>query len=259
MSTVTLEADLELAQRLADEAREISLGMFRGSFGQRRKADGSIVTDADEAVERKIRETLARLRPADAILGEEQGQTGSGNRRWIVDAIDGTHSFATGSSQWGTLIALEIDSELAVGVCDMAPIDRRYWAASGAGAWSRDGTDAAVRLCVSGSDSLAASRCFVPGPEWLPANDREPSHALVRATRAVTPDDHPALRVAAGELELAAFFMGGPWDVAAPAVVVIEAGGRFTDLAGGTRTDLGGGLFSNGAVHDAALALVRRK
>jgi len=258
VSAAALEADLELAHRLADEARAISLSMFRGRFEQRRKADGSIVTAADEAVERAIRARLGQERPDDAMLGEEFGESGRGPRRWIVDAIDGTASFAAGSEHWGTLIALEIEGEVAVGVCDMAPIDRRYWAARGQGAFSADGAAAPVRLRVSETGELEGSRCFVPGADWLPEADRARAQALGAAARLVIPDDHPALGVAAGELDLAAFFVAGPWDVAAPAIVVAEAGGTFTDLHGGSSLARGGGMFSNGRVHETALALVRR-
>lgn len=258
MSATTLSADLELAMALADEARSISLGAFRGHFGKRRKADGSIVTDIDEAVERAIRARLKRERPDDAMLGEEFGETGRGPRRWIVDAIDGTSSFAAGTAQWGTLIALEVDGELAVGVCDMAPIDRRYFAAAGQGAHCVESGGEPERLRVSAGADFAAARCFVPSPEWTPAADRIRCAALSARTQCFDPADHPALRVAAGEIELAAFFMGGPWDVAAPAIVVREAGGRFSDLHGGTSIARGGGLFSNGRVHEHALALAGR-
>jgi histidinol-phosphatase len=253
------ESDLALALELADLARTISLTMFRGSFGQRRKADGSIVTDADEAVERAIRERLQRDRPYDAMLGEEGGEFGTGPRRWIVDAIDGTHSFAQGGEQWGTLIALEVHDEVVVGVCDMAPRDRRYWAARGQGAFRRQGTADPARLGVSPGETLAESRCFVPGHEWLPAADQQRGHRLAGMTLPQSADDHPALQVAAGELELAVFFMGGPWDIAAPSIVVTEAGGRFSDLAGGNSLALQGGVFSNGHVHQSALDVVRRR
>ena len=98
MSAADLTADLALARALADEARAISLGAFRGRFERRRKKDGSIVTSADEAVERAIRARLGRERPDDAMLGEEFGETGSGPRRWVVDAIDGTASGKTAAS-----------------------------------------------------------------------------------------------------------------------------------------------------------------
>jgi histidinol-phosphatase len=255
----SLGDDLALARHLADEARAISLAMFRGRFGRRVKADGSIVTDADEAVERAIRRRLQAERPTDAMLGEEEGQTGGGHRRWIVDAIDGTHSFAAGGDQWGTLIALEIDGRIAVGVCDQVPIDRRYFAARGRGAFCAVGGAPPVRLAVSEAADLEQSRCFVPNNEWLPdAETRAQATALLAATRQPVPGDHPALLVAAGDFDLAVYFMGGPWDVAAPSIVVEEAGGRFSDRLGGTSIERGGGIFSNGRVHDAVLAVTAR-
>lgn len=258
MTASTLTDDLALARSLADEARAISLAAFRGRFEKRRKADGSIVTSADEAVERAIRARLGRERPDDAMLGEEFGETGSGPRRWIVDAIDGTASFAAGGEQWGTLIALEIDGTVAVGVCDMAPIDRCYFAASRHGAFLAERGREPAQLRVSLTGDLGSARCFVPGPEWTRGPDRMRGAALAARTQIFETGDHPALRVAAGEIEAAVFFMGGPWDVAAPSIVVREAGGRFGDLHGGRSIARGGGLFSNGAVHDAALAVVGR-
>jgi len=258
LNDLSLTADLELARQLADEARAISLAAFRGGFEKRRKKDGSVVTSADEAVERAIRARLSRERPDDAMLGEEFGETGSGPRRWVVDAIDGTASFAAGGPQWGTLIALEIDGTVAVGVCDMAPIDRCYFAARGQGAFCVDRGGQPAPLRVSGNGDLKSARCFVPGPEWTRGPDMMRSAALAARTRIFEPEDHPALRVAAGEIEAAVFFMGAPWDIAAPSIVVREAGGRFGDLHGGTSIARGGGLFSNGAVHEAVLAVAGR-
>ena len=154
--TADLSADLALAQQLADAARSVTMPRFRGTFASRNKADGSLVTEVDEAVEDAIRAIVARERPRDAFLGEERGETGSGPRRWIVDAIDGTLSFAAGTTGWGTLIALEIDGRVAVGVCEMSPIGKRYWASRGGGAYVSRGGAPSVRLEVSGT---AAARC----------------------------------------------------------------------------------------------------
>jgi len=255
---IRFHSDLELALRFADDARAISLAMFRGSFGRRRKADGSIVTDADEAIERAIRARLARERPDDAMLGEEFGQTGSGRRRWVVDAIDGTHSFASGSELWGTLIALEIDGDVVVGICDMAAMDRRYQATRGGGAFCIE-RGATRPLTVSRNEALADARCFVPGDEWMPdAAAKARADALRGSTTAVGADDHPALLVATGAIDVACFFRAGPWDIAAPSIVVDEAGGRFSDLAGGKNIATGECVFTNGALHADVLGLVGR-
>jgi histidinol-phosphatase len=256
-SRFTLDADLELALRLADAAREISLARFRRPFQKRLKADGSIVTEVDEAVEDELRELLARERPADAILGEERGESGSGERRWIIDAIDGTLSFAAGKTGWGTLIALEVAGDVVVSVCDDAPIDRRYWATKGGGAFRADKAAKPSRLKVTATRELAGARSFVPPPEWVRGEDAHAmAVALAAATRPTAAEDHPALQVAFGGYDVAVFLMAGPWDLAAPSLVVEEAGGRFTDLNGGA-TLTAGAVFSNGALHDAALECLR--
>lgn len=250
------DADLALAHRLADAARAVSLVRFRGKLNRRQKPDGSLVTDADEAVEDTIRDLLRRERPDDAMLGEERGQTGEGTRRWIVDGIDGTQSFAAGKPHWGTLIALEIDGEIVVGVCDAPPFDRRYWATRGGGAFRAVQGAAATRLHVTATASLDAAHSLVPPPEWQRDDAARAAAAAVgEATRRERPADHGALQVAAGGADLAVFFLAGPWDVAAPSIVVEEAGGRFTDLAGRHDVTGRGAVFSNGRVHDAALAL----
>jgi histidinol-phosphatase len=255
--TSDISADLALAHRLADAARSVTMPRFRGPFSSRNKADGSLVTEVDEAAEDAIRAIVARERPRDAFLGEERGETGSGHRRWIVDAIDGTSSFAAGTTGWGTLIALEIDGGVAIGICEMSPTAKRYWATRGGGAYvSRNGAPD-VRLEVNDTAALAAARCFVTPPMWARTDAaRAMSSALRAATLPYEQDEHPALEVAAGSADLCVFFTAGPWDLAAPSLVVEEAGGRFTDIAGG-RTLTGGAVFSNGRLHDAAMELLQ--
>lgn len=253
-------ADLALAQRLADTACSISMAAFRGAFTSRAKADGSLVTEIDEAVEDALRALVKAERPQDAFLGEERGQEGSGPRRWIVDAIDGTLSFADGTDAWGTLIALEVDGRIVVGVCEMSPIAKRYWAAQGSGAFraAHGGTAAAERLRVSATSELAEARGFVPPERWLITPEaRAGAAAVTAATRPRPHREHPALEVAAGSCDVAVFFKAGPWDLAAPSVIVTEAGGRFTDVAGGAGL-MNGAVFSNGRLHAATLELLAR-
>lgn len=256
--TADVSADLALAQRLAAAARSVTMARFRGAFAARNKPDGSLVTEVDEATEDAIRAIVARERPRDAFLGEERGETGSGRRRWIVDAIDGTLDFAAGTTGWGTLIALEIDGHIAVGVCEMSPLGKRYWATRGGGAYVSASGAPDVRLAVSDTRELAAARCYVPAPQWVRTDAaRAMARAISAATVPYRQDEHPALEVASGRAELCVFFMAGPWDLAAPSLVVEEAGGRFSDLAGG-RTLTGGAIFSNGRLHDAAVDLLRQ-
>jgi fructose-1,6-bisphosphatase/inositol monophosphatase family enzyme len=100
-------------------------------FGVRTKADGTPVTDADEAAERAIREEIEKRYPGHVVLGEEEGASGSGAQRWIIDPIDGTKAYASGIPIWATLVALEIDGEIVCGVASAPALGERYAAAAG--------------------------------------------------------------------------------------------------------------------------------
>jgi histidinol-phosphatase len=253
----TLDADLALAHRLADAAAVVSRGYFRTRLRRWSKEDGSLATEADLAVEDEIRSLLDVARPGDAVLGEERGATGTGPRRWIVDGIDGTVAFDAGRPDWGTLIALEVDGQVVVGLCDQPAHERRYWAAKGGGAFRTDAPGAAAQpIHVSGSRDLHDACGYLPPAPWVPTEQgRQVVDGLAARLRSASSDqsDHPALRVAAGGLDLAVFLMAGPWDLAAPALVVEEAGGRFTDAAGRRTLTGGTAVFSNGRLHDAVL------
>ncbi len=252
------DPDLALALRLADEADAITRPAFTGRAVEHRlKADGSPVSDTDLAVERRIADVLAAERPADGLLGEEVGALGPPGRRWIVDGIDGTVVFVAGRPGWATEIALEVDGEVVLGVSTAPSLNLRWWAARGAGAWCSAGGGDPVRLAVSATGDLAGSRysAIPPLAALAPAGLRLAERLGAAAAGYAEPTEHGALLVADGRVEACLQAGGGPWDFAALAVIVTEAGGRFSDLAG--RPDIYGGgpaLFSNGRVHDAVLA-----
>jgi histidinol-phosphatase len=239
------ESDLALAHRLADVADGIALRDFTGSplvFTE--KPDGSPVTATDPEIEAALRAIVAEERPGDAFLGEEVGATGSGPRRWIVDGIDGTIEFVAGRRGWSTQIALEVDGEVVVGVCTSPGLPLRTWAHRGGGAAARARGEPAARR-VSGTASLEGEA-------------RALAERLLAGCAYVEPERHCAVLVAEGAVDLGLQLGGGPWDYAALALIVEEAGGRFSDLDGRVRIDGGGPrVFSNGLVHDAALARLR--
>jgi len=110
-------ADLRLALEAADAADAATLGLYRSPGLQiETKPDMTPVTKADKAAERAIRQVLKTARPTDAIAGEEYGETGSAQRRWIIDPIDATVNYMRGVPVWGTLSALEDPDGIAVGV-----------------------------------------------------------------------------------------------------------------------------------------------
>ena len=249
------EADLALAQRLADVADGIALRDFTGKplvFTE--KPDGSPVTETDPEIEAALRAIVAEERPGDGFLGEEVGATGSGPRRWVVDGIDGTIEFVAGRRGWSTEIAREVDGEIVVGVCTSPALPLRTWAHRGGGTAGRARGAPAPRR-VSATASLAGARLSTIAPvDVLDGEALALAKRLLAGCAYVEPVRHCAVLVAEGVIDLGLQLGGGPWDYAALALIVEEAGGRFSDLDGRVRVDGGGPrLFSNGLLHDEAL------
>ncbi|HYR28981.1 MAG TPA: histidinol-phosphatase [Thermoanaerobaculia bacterium] len=252
--------DLRLALELAEAADEITMKHFRtASLEVRTKSDKTPVSEADEAVERMIRERLARERPDDGIVGEEYGASGSaltaGGRRWIIDPIDATKNYVRGVPVFATLIALEDNGTIAAGVVS-APALGRCWSASrGSGAFCnglaiRASNVATLEYASIGYDSVT---------DFDRTGNAEQFLALVRhCGRARGLGDFWIhMLVAEGAVDIAVEPTVAPWDVAAVQVIVEEAGGRFTDLAGNARHDGGSALSTNGALHETVLEMLR--
>jgi histidinol-phosphatase len=238
-------SDLDLAHALADLADSRSLPRFRAiDLAVHTKPDLTPVTDADRAVEHAVREHLALERPHDAVLGEEYGATGDARRRWIIDPIDATKNFSRGIPVWATLIALEEDGEIVVGVATAPALGRRWWAERGDGAHANG-----ERIHVSqiGDFESAAVSSTVAADV-----------ARVQAWhRRAFGDFWQHVLVAEGALDIAVDPVVNVWDNAALLVIVEEAGGRFTDLAGERRIDGGSAVSTNGLLHEATLAALR--
>ncbi|WP_322778535.1 histidinol-phosphatase [Frankia sp. Cas4] len=254
--------DLALALALADAADAITVARFQAvDLLVEAKPDATPVTDADTAVEAMIRERLAQARPGDAVLGEEQGLIGDARRRWVVDPVDGTKNFVRGVPVWGTLLALEVDGTVVVGVASAPAMGRRWWAARGHGAHTRTVAGEIRSLSVSAVADLAdAYMSFASIESWSAAGRLESFMNLVATvwrTRAFG-DFWSHMMVAEGAVDLACEPDVSLWDMAALQVIVEEAGGTFTDLTG--RPDPAGGsvLTSNSRLHTRALEILNQ-
>lgn len=258
---MSYEADLTLALQLADAADAVSLSRFRAlDLRIERKPDMTPVSDADREVERVLREALGSERPSDAIYGEEFGTSGSGSRRWVIDPIDGTKAFVRGVPVWATLIALMEGDDVVVGVASAPALGRRWWAAHGHGARTRDVTGEERRLRVSDVNALSdAWLSYSTGRSWSAFGLQPHFDALTDAvwhTRAYG-DFWSHLMVAEGCVDLACEPEVELYDIAALDVIVREAGGRLTATDGRPGPTHRSVLTSNGRLHEAALALLR--
>ncbi len=252
--------DLRLAHVLADAADEVTERRF-GALDLRveTKPDLTPVSDADRAVEERLRDLLARERHGDAVLGEEYGHSGSGARRWVIDPIDATKNFVRGVPAWATLIALMEGDRVVVGVVSAPALGRRWWAARGTGAWAGRGPDDAAPIKVSGVGGLAdASFSYSSLSGWEERGGLERFLDLTRAcwrTRAFG-DFWSHMMVAEGLVDVSAEPEVGLWDLAALQVIVEEAGGRFTALDGRAVPDGGSVVCTNGLLHDEVLGIL---
>lgn len=255
-----LSEDLALALRLADAADAATMARFDAAdLDVRLKADASHVTEADLATERAIRDILAVERAADGILGEEFGTSGAVQRQWIIDPIDGTANYLKGIPMWTTLIALAIDGVPRVGVASQPALGRRWWGATGLGAWTDVAGAQPRRLAVSTVASVAdASVSFQSIAQWDEVGRTED---LVRLSRTVWRDRGygdawPYMLLAEGRLEFVAEFDVKEYDIAALVPIISEAGGRFTDIDGVDSIASRSSLATNGILHEDFLALL---
>ncbi len=243
------EDELAFAQTLADQAATIAMDLFADEGLEiRHKADRTLVTAADTAIEQMVRTSVQQTFPGDRVMGEEEGGTFDGaGRVWIVDPIDGTANYARAIPVWATLIALQVDGALVVGVASAPALGERYAAAQGQGA-SMNGK----RIRVSDIARLADAQflysqldTLLGGPqgsatlELLAGSNRERGFG----------DFWGHLLVARGASEICMEPSLAIWDYAALVPIVEEAGGRITDFAGGPPRHKGSVLTTNGALH----------
>ncbi|HEY0160802.1 MAG TPA: histidinol-phosphatase [Thermoanaerobaculia bacterium] len=251
-----MNRDLQLALELADAADAITMQYYQSAtLSVRTKIDMTPVSEADEAVERMIRERLAAERPEDGIVGEEFGTTGSTTRRWIVDPIDGTKNYVRGIPVFATLIGLEEEGRVTVGVVSSPALARRWWASAGDGAFCNG-----KQIRVSRIDTIEEAHLTY---DSISDFDRYGGTVrfLALARRCIRSrgfgDFWAHMLVAEGAVEIAVEPAVAAWDMAAVQVIVEEAGGRFSDMRGTPRFDAGSALSTNGLVHDAVLEFFR--
>ncbi|MBF0245949.1 MAG: hypothetical protein HQL31_11880 [Planctomycetes bacterium] len=246
------EKELESALAAARDAGVIQMKM-RGSIGEiARKGDDSPVTAVDRRCEEAIRRRLLGDFHEDAFLGEESGATqGSSGRRWIVDPLDGTRPYIRGIPTHSALVALEDGEGPAVGVIHLPALGETYWALRGGGAYLNG-----EKISVSGVASLdRAMGSFLGLIEEFGSPEAD---SLLRIMQALDytygfMDAYSYGSLACGRIDVAVNLLDKAWDCAAGALIVSEAGGRFSDIKGEPTVHSGNILLSNGLLHEDLL------
>lgn len=224
------QADIDLAQRLADAAGAAIRPYFRADHGLEAKDDASPVTLADKAAEAAMRRLIVAERPMDGIIGEEEEErAGSNGRTWVLDPIDGTRSFIVGRPIFGTLIALLEDGWPVLGIIDQPIIGERWLGVTGRPTLF-NGKPAESRRCRELSQALLATTSPA-----LFTDDQ--LHAFEHVDSAVLStvlggDCYNYGLVASGHLDLVIEAGLKLHDFAALVPVVEGAGGRMCDWQG---------------------------
>lgn len=259
--------DLRFARGVASEAGGLlKAGAFRGHAAASKRNPGDLVTEYDRRSEALIVKAIRAAYPDDAIIAEESGShlgPPVSDRRWLVDPLDGTVNFAHGLPLFCVSIALEAGGDLLVGVVEAPALGWSFYAERGGGAWC-DGR----RLQVSATDTLDASLLATGFPydrKTSPQNNFAEFVAIERQAHGVRRPGAAALdlaMVAAGWFDGYWEYKLKPWDVAAGALLVTEAGGRITSPTGGPFVvDDAEAAATNGRIHAellGALAAVPR-
>lgn len=238
----------------AQAAGEIAMKYYRGGFEVTVKPDQTPVTQADREAEQAIKGVLSRALPDYGFLGEELGEEGPKDRRFIIDPIDGTRNFIRRVPVWAVLIGLEESGEVTAGVVFNPALDELFWARRGDGAWTEH-----ARLRVS--DCAHLDRAALLHADLHLLRQAGIWNAFVRLVDACGRtrgfgDYYGYGLVASGKAEIYLETDLKPWDIAPVKILVEEAGGRLTDFAGRPTIYDGSVLATNGHLHPQALAVL---
>lgn len=251
-----LRSLLDFSVEIAREAGEITLQHFRRDVGTYRKANNTFVTDADFESEKLLRRRITRKFPADAILGEEEGEReGSSGRRWIIDPIDGTYSFVHGVPFYGVLVGLEIDGEPVAGVINLPALGEIISAARGLGCFWNDSPS---RVSETGrlDEALLLATDFGTCAKYGFGQAADELQRRVAARR-TWGDCYGYALVATGRADIMFDPVVAVWDCAALVPIIEEAGGTFTNWKGQRDINSGNAIATNGVLFGQVMGIIR--
>ena len=263
ISTKEQETLLSVANMAADVSRHITLSYFRGLDLSTENKDLSgydPVTRADREAEAAIREVLEHHRPQDAIMGEELGEKpGTSGLTWVLDPIDGTRGFVSGTPTWGTLISVRDDTGPLMGLIDQPFTQERFIGGFGRAEFHRGKEQSP--LAVRPAPSLSRATLFTTFPEVGTSGEEAAFRALsgrAQLTR-YGMDCYAYALLALGTVDLVAEAGLFAYDVQAPIAVVQAAGGIVTDWHGNPAHE-GGRILAaaSEALHAEAMEILSK-
>ncbi len=262
MTRDEIREHMAIARTAAEEAGKIALSYFRKPMSVEDKMPGVFdpVTEADKGVEAYIREALSSNFPDHAILGEEFGETGDGDVRWIIDPIDGTRAFISGVPAWGVLIGLT-EKEQCLGGLMHQPYTGETFIGDADGAWLHRG-DTSIKLTARADATLATSTIYCTHPLLFEQSQQAEAFQHLSAQcqlQRYGGDCYSYCLLAQGCIDLVVEGFLQPYDII-PLVPIIEnAGGVVTDIEG--NPPIHGGTIiaaANPDLHHVALEIMNQ-
>lgn len=253
---------IRVAGLMADAAKVETLKYFRKTgldIESKLVGDFDPVTAADRDAERAMRRVLDAERPQDAVLGEELGEkTGTSGLQWVLDPIDGTRGYVSGTPTWGTLIAVSNSDGPIMGIVDQPYIGERFLGGWGEASFSGPHGHGAIK--TSGTNALAEATLFTTFPEVGTSQERAGFERVAAKSRLVRygMDCYAYALVAAGQVDLVIEAGLNSYDIQAPIAVIEAAGGVVTNWEGGPVHEGGRAVAAaNAEIHAQALKLLQ--
>ncbi len=251
--------DLGIELALARSAA-LTCGEIQRSFSHKhkrieQKPDASPVSEVDTACEEVLREALLKYFPTDGFLGEETGDHhGSSGRRWVVDPIDGTRPYLRNIPTYGTLIGLEIDEVPVLGIMHLVGLGLTCYGALGMGAFIND-----QPIHVSSAPTLSVAMGSGLGFIEKAGTSEADNLLTVLGTCDYAygfMDSYSYVKICCGDLDASVNLLDKPWDCAAAAAIITEAGGSYSDREGNKSIYNGSFVLSNGLLHSEIITLL---
>jgi myo-inositol-1(or 4)-monophosphatase len=257
------ETLVSVAHALADAARTAILPYFRafGLNAENKLTTGyDPVTIADKAAEQAMRDVLAQLRPDDAIFGEEFGhKSGTSGLTWVLDPIDGTRGFVSGTPTWGVLIAVGDESGPQIGIIDQPYIGERFIGTPNGAEFK--GPHGAGPIQTRAARPLAEATVFTTFPEVGTPQDQAGFDAVSKQALLTRygMDCYAYALLAAGQIDLVIEAGLNSYDIQGPIGLIHGAGGIVTDWTGGPAHNGGRAIAAaNADIHAQALAILKK-
>jgi histidinol-phosphatase len=249
----------DFALELLDETDAIALRHLAGGLTVDAKPDATLVTQVDTEIEERVRSRIEAAFPDHGIVGEELGTVaGDGETRWIVDPIDGTHNLVRGIPVFATLIAVEREGALVAAAISAPALARRWHAVRGEGSFARD-LIGERQIHVSAIAELSEAQVLSSGLQPMHRagfGDAVAKLAEVAWRDRGFGDFWGYMLVAEGAAEVMLEIGPTLWDLAAPSLIVEEAGGRLTDFGGRPSYHGPQALATNRLVEAAVVAVL---